>query len=457
MITDPSVNEKLFDNSGLHHLAEAAITLTERIQKSPEANECKRTCAISEDEEQASIVVEADTKICQELVTPNISPENASANSRKQIFPSRLMQILSQKSLSEIIRWLPHGKSFVIIRPNVLAEKILPAFFPESLGSLSEKTSRAQNGSVCKYPSFTRKLNRWGFRQISKGVDAGAFHHKLFQRDLPKLCLQMVCQRSRRHKSEKKSNVKSVAETEKAHKKKRTERGPSLSTVSNNSKRKVIRGGSFVTDSESDSSSNGAFKSLPPKKRKHIVCEKRNEVSRNDSDKKLTTQAPVHSPNTSLSSTSSAISSVGTDTEYKSSLIASNTSCSPSQLPPKTYLDESALIQHNIAINNINSLNAAIVMAAQVSAQHQSLPNLPTLFKCANLAVLANSVSTQLQNCNCPTTSTTISKNNSTTSTERNQTSTHRIPDTTTKSIEAQKRITDAKSMLYDAYLKALK
>lgn len=36
-----------------------------------------------------------------------------------------------------------------------------------------------------------------GFRQITRGPETGAFHHPLFRRDMPQLCLEMVCQRSR--------------------------------------------------------------------------------------------------------------------------------------------------------------------------------------------------------------------------------------------------------------------
>lgn len=37
-----------------------------------------------------------------------------------------------------------------------------------------------------------------GFRQALRGPDTGAFHHPLFRKDKPELCLEMVCQRSSR-------------------------------------------------------------------------------------------------------------------------------------------------------------------------------------------------------------------------------------------------------------------
>lgn len=68
----------------------------------------------------------------------------------KEIFPERLMAILNDASLSEVITWLPHGRSFVIIRPDVFTETALPKYFPP----LDARSS-------LKYTSFTRKLNRW--------------------------------------------------------------------------------------------------------------------------------------------------------------------------------------------------------------------------------------------------------------------------------------------------------
>jgi hypothetical protein len=43
-----------------------------------------------------------------------------------------------------------------------------------------------------------------GFRQVTRGPDTGAFCHPLFLKSNPDLCLQMVCQRSRDHRSSNK-------------------------------------------------------------------------------------------------------------------------------------------------------------------------------------------------------------------------------------------------------------
>lgn len=96
----------------------------------------------------------------------------------------------------------------MIIRPDVFSENVLPKYFPSS-----------DSRSSTKYPSFTRKLNRWGFRQATRGPDTGAFHHPLFRRDQTNLCLDMVCQKSRKRSSNGTSaKSKGAVTTEEANK-----------------------------------------------------------------------------------------------------------------------------------------------------------------------------------------------------------------------------------------------
>eukprot|EP00567_Pseudictyota_dubia_P018574 CAMPEP_0197434278 /NCGR_PEP_ID=MMETSP1175-20131217/2027_1 /TAXON_ID=1003142 /ORGANISM="Triceratium dubium, Strain CCMP147" /LENGTH=550 /DNA_ID=CAMNT_0042962935 /DNA_START=230 /DNA_END=1882 /DNA_ORIENTATION=+ len=91
-------------------------------------------------------------------------------------FPQKLMEILSSTDHTDIISWLPHGRGFVILQKRRFASEVLPRYFRQS-----------------KYTSFTRKLNRWGFRRVTRGPEAGAYYHELFQRDHPGLCLRMSC------------------------------------------------------------------------------------------------------------------------------------------------------------------------------------------------------------------------------------------------------------------------
>ena len=124
----------------------------------------------------------------------------------REMFPLRLHALLADPIVREVISWLPHGRSFVVLRPDVFANHVLPRYFaPEGPSGHHPKAAPgaapatdAGGAGAHKYPSFTRKLNRWGFRQISRGPDAGAFCHDLFQRDDPGMCRGMVCQKSRK-------------------------------------------------------------------------------------------------------------------------------------------------------------------------------------------------------------------------------------------------------------------
>jgi hypothetical protein len=143
----------------------------------------------------------------QHRVSRRVTVAVDDASGGKEIFPMKLHALLADPAVRDVISWLPQGKSFVVLRPDVFASSVLPRYFaPEGSNSLNARPAAGKDGTikktqgVHKYPSFTRKLNRWGFRQISRGPDAGAFCHDLFQRDAPELCRGMVCQKSRKSK-----------------------------------------------------------------------------------------------------------------------------------------------------------------------------------------------------------------------------------------------------------------
>ena len=77
-------------------------------------------------------------------------------------FPQKLMVVLDNEELSDIITWLPHGKGFIILQKKKFAAEVMKMYFKHS-----------------KFTSFTRKLNRWGFTRIAKGPEAGSYYHKV--------------------------------------------------------------------------------------------------------------------------------------------------------------------------------------------------------------------------------------------------------------------------------------
>lgn len=125
-------------------------------------------------------------------------------NNTRHTFPSKLMEMLNSPNTSpDIIRWSLDGTCFHIVEPTLLCETVLPIYFPK------EKN--------VKFPSFTRKLNRWGFRQTCRNVKTNVFFHKLFLRDQPNLCNEMICKQSERMGSFIKSFGKSFYDEEKLY------------------------------------------------------------------------------------------------------------------------------------------------------------------------------------------------------------------------------------------------
>ena len=90
-------------------------------------------------------------------------------------FPIKLHQILSdtQTDLS-MISWLSHGKAWKVHSADRFEEEIIPRYF-----------------ELTKFSSFTRQVNGWGFRRITRGADKGGFYHEHFIRGHPELCAKM--------------------------------------------------------------------------------------------------------------------------------------------------------------------------------------------------------------------------------------------------------------------------
>ena len=106
-------------------------------------------CEEDECAEQSAV---EETKVCDTTVTTSPSRRsNSIPNASYPLegtsslsFPLQMMDILSNEDPS-IIRWLPHGKGFIVADKKRFAAEVMPKYF-----------SRAS-----KYTSFTRKLNRW--------------------------------------------------------------------------------------------------------------------------------------------------------------------------------------------------------------------------------------------------------------------------------------------------------
>lgn len=89
---------------------------------------------------------------------------------RSQRFPVKLYALLSQPNLSHVISWMPHGRSWKVLKPRIFETAVLPVFFESD-----------------NYHSFNRVINAWSFRRKSTGPDRGSYFHELFLRGKPHL------------------------------------------------------------------------------------------------------------------------------------------------------------------------------------------------------------------------------------------------------------------------------
>lgn len=234
------MNCEFLEREGLSNLVEAATALAT-------FSLCSRVPAISPDQTKQTYVGPSIAsfdpqstplqghQVFEETRVSDIK-SNTLAEANKETFPQRLLAILNDDDVSsDVISWLPNGRSFIIARPDIFMESILPKYIAQDTNRTAQVSSTAVS---TKYPSFTRKLNRWyvqfddnaissflhctgiivlthssimiflvirGFRQVTRGPETGAFHHELFRRDQPELCLQMFCQRSRNSMNVKKT------------------------------------------------------------------------------------------------------------------------------------------------------------------------------------------------------------------------------------------------------------
>ena len=101
------------------------------------------------------------------LAAVSTPPSNAStkppSSIRAQKFPVKLYAILSREEFQDIIAWLPHGRSWKVLKPNLFESMIMPLFF-----------------EYRNYHSFNRLINAWSFRRIqSNGPDRGSYYHEV--------------------------------------------------------------------------------------------------------------------------------------------------------------------------------------------------------------------------------------------------------------------------------------
>lgn len=83
-------------------------------------------------------------------------------------FPTKLHMMLDRveaDGLSSIVSWRPHGRCFIIHKPQEFVDFVLPRYLRQN-----------------KLTSFQRQLNLYGFARLTRGKDSGSYYHELFLR-----------------------------------------------------------------------------------------------------------------------------------------------------------------------------------------------------------------------------------------------------------------------------------
>jgi HSF-type DNA-binding len=83
-------------------------------------------------------------------------------------FPIQLHEMLDrveQDGFANVISWQPHGRCFVVHKPDEF-KAILHTYF-----------------KLSKIASFQRQLNLYGFQRLTRGIDKGGYYHELFLRN----------------------------------------------------------------------------------------------------------------------------------------------------------------------------------------------------------------------------------------------------------------------------------
>ena len=99
---------------------------------------------------------------CNHYIDFSIIKPSRSQSQDVSTFPSKLHLILSTSSFRNIIVWLPHGRSWRLIKPQMFEDEVIPLFFRQT--SLS---------------SFMRQVKVWGFRRVNEGPDRDSFYHEV--------------------------------------------------------------------------------------------------------------------------------------------------------------------------------------------------------------------------------------------------------------------------------------
>ena len=70
-------------------------------------------------------VSEDDEELGSEVPSPQVQSRGSESSIRVQKFPVKLYAILAQKEFQDIICWMPHGRSWKVLKPSLFESLVM--------------------------------------------------------------------------------------------------------------------------------------------------------------------------------------------------------------------------------------------------------------------------------------------------------------------------------------------
>eukprot|EP00542_Grammatophora_oceanica_P018411 CAMPEP_0194030232 /NCGR_PEP_ID=MMETSP0009_2-20130614/3783_1 /TAXON_ID=210454 /ORGANISM="Grammatophora oceanica, Strain CCMP 410" /LENGTH=577 /DNA_ID=CAMNT_0038670139 /DNA_START=179 /DNA_END=1912 /DNA_ORIENTATION=- len=114
------------------------------------------------------------------------------ASGRKLIEPFgkklwRMLEEAEKSGGSDVIGFLPHGKTIAVFDTTRFVEEFIPKYFPGT-----------------QYSSFLRQLNFYGFRRVSEADGSFSYHHEHLQRGQPSMMAEKIVRKKQTKPKDKK-------------------------------------------------------------------------------------------------------------------------------------------------------------------------------------------------------------------------------------------------------------